>query len=210
MQALEHPANDPEISVGCIELIQAFINANLRVLTQEHPDSLQAMFGFTVESIKSPEVLPKRAAAKLWKDVFELSGNTHSQDQSMSQDIVKFFGPAVTYALISNICGEVDYTSLEHIVVPLRALIKSDKNARAYINSSLEGQPLLQRFQQDPAVQDLIRKFVEGCIRYVCCILVRTVADICTGMRRPQWVLRRPLSHSGRAANTCRCSCSLR
>jgi hypothetical protein len=170
MQALEHPANDPEVSVGCIELIQAFINANLRILTQEHPDSLQAMFGFTVESIKSPEVLPKRAAAKLWKDVFELAGNTHSQDQSMSQDIVKFFGPAVTYALISNVCGEVDYTSLEHIVVPLRALIKSDKNARAYINSSLEGQPLLQRFQQDPAVQDLIRKFVEGCIRYVCCI----------------------------------------
>jgi hypothetical protein len=192
MRALEHPANDPEVSVGCIELIQAFINANLRILTQEHPESLQAMFGFTVESIKSPEVLPKRAAAKLWKDVFELSGNTQSQDQGMSQDIVNHFGPAVTYALMSNICGEVDYTSLEHIVVPLRALIKSDKNARTYITSSLAEQPLLQRFQQDHGVQDLIRKFVEGCIRYVCCILVRLGADICTGTRRPQWVSRKP------------------
>ena len=92
---------------------------------QETPENLSGMFGFTVESIKSPEILPKRASAKLWKDIFEIAGNTRNPHQAAVQDIVAHFGPAVTFSLISNICGEVDYTSLEHIVVPLRAMIKS-------------------------------------------------------------------------------------
>jgi hypothetical protein len=165
MQALQHPSNDPEISVGCIELIQNFMISNPRILTQEHPDNLAGMFGFTIESVKSPEVLPKRAAAKLWKEIFELAGNTHSEHQGTAQDIITHFGPAITSALISNVCGEVDYTSLEHIVVPLRAMVKSDKNSRTYIGNSLAEQPLLQRYQQDPAVQDLIRKFLESLSR---------------------------------------------
>lgn len=167
MQALLHPRNDPEISVGCIEMIQSFINTNPHILSKERPESLQGMFGFTVESIKSPEVLPKRAAAKLWKDIFELSGNTHSEHQGTLQDIVAHFGPAVTFALVSNVCGEVDYTSLEHIVAPLRAIIKSDRHARTYLSNSLAEQPLLHRFQQDPGVQAMVRKFIESLTRYV-------------------------------------------
>ncbi|KAF2024879.1 ARM repeat-containing protein [Setomelanomma holmii] len=165
MQALQHPRNDPEIAVGCIELIQNFINSKPQILTKQNPDILAGMFGFTIESVKSPEVLPKRAAAKLWKDVFELAGNTHSQHQATAQDILNHFGPSITHALISNVCGEVDQTSLEHIVVPLRALIKSDKNARAYISNSLAEQPLLQRYQQETGVQDLVRKFLESLTR---------------------------------------------
>ncbi|KAF1947052.1 hypothetical protein EJ02DRAFT_334677 [Clathrospora elynae] len=165
MQALQHPRNDPEISVGCIELIQNFININPTILTQETPDNLSGMFGFTVESIKSPEVLPKRAAAKLWKDIFELSGNTQNQYQATIQQIVAHFGPAVTFALVTNVCGEVDFTSLEHIVAPLRALIRADKNARTYITNSLAEQPLLQHLQQDQNVQEMVRKLIESMIR---------------------------------------------
>lgn len=165
MQALQHPRNDPEIAVGCIELIQNIINTDPRIMTQESPENLSGMFGFTIESIKSPEVLPKRAAAKLWKDIFELSGNTHSSQQATTSEIVAHFGPSVTFALISNVCGEVDFTSLEHVVVPLRAFIRADKNARAYITSSLADQPLLQHFQQDQGVQDLMRKFIESMFR---------------------------------------------
>jgi hypothetical protein len=167
MQALQHPRNDPEIAVGCIELIQNFINTDPRIMTQESAENLSGMFGFTIESIKSPEVLPKRAAAKLWKDIFELSGNTHSSQQATTSEIVAHFGPAVTFALISNVCGEVDFTSLEHVVVPLRAFIRADKNARSYITSSLTEQPLLQRFQQDRGVQDMVRKFIESMFRCV-------------------------------------------
>jgi hypothetical protein len=167
MQALQHPRNDPEVSVGCIELIQSFIGSKAQILTQQHPDILAGMFGFTIESVKSPEVLPKRAAAKLWKDVFELAGNSHSQHQATAQDIVNHFGPSITFALISNVCGEVDATSLDHIMVPLRTLLRSDKNARSYITSALAEQPLLQRYQQDTGVQDLVRKFIESLTRCV-------------------------------------------
>jgi hypothetical protein len=165
MQALEHPRNDPEISVGCIELLQNFMNSNPQILIQQQPEILSGMFGFTIESVKSPEVLPKRAAAKLWKDIFELSSNTHTQHQGTAQDIISHFGPSITLALVSNVCGEVDQTSLDHIVLPLRFLIKSDKNARAYINNALAAQPLLQRYQQDSNVQDLVRKFIESLTR---------------------------------------------
>jgi hypothetical protein len=165
MQTLEHPRNDPEISVGCLELLQNFINSNPLILVQQQPNIFAGMFGFTIESVKSPEVLPKRAAAKLWKDVFELASNTHSQHQGTAQDIINHFGPSITFALITNVCGEVDQTSLDHIVVPLRALIKSDKNARTYITNSLQEQPLLQRYQQDSGVQDLVRKFIESMTR---------------------------------------------
>lgn len=167
MQALQHPSNDPEISVGCIELMQSFINTNPRILTRENPQDLTGMFGFAVESIKSPEVLPKRAAAKLWKDIFELAGNPQGQHQGTAQEIVGHFGAAVTHALITNVCGEVDATSLDNIGAPLRAMIKADKNAKAYISSALTEQPLLYRFQQDPQVQELVRKFIESMTRYV-------------------------------------------
>ncbi|KAF1839035.1 hypothetical protein BDW02DRAFT_564370 [Decorospora gaudefroyi] len=165
MQALQHPRNDPEIAVGCIELIQDLINADPRIMTQESPDNLSGMFGFTVESIKSPEVLPKRAAAKFWKNVFELAGNSHSPHQATIQEIVAHFGPAVAFALVSNVCGEVDFTSLEHIVSPLRAMLRADKNSRAYLTNSLAEQPLLQRFQQDEGVQDMVRKLIESMFR---------------------------------------------
>ena len=154
------------LRVAGIELIQQFVNTDMRLLTQEHPDVLQGMFGFSIESIKSPEVLPKRASAKLWKDIFESTGNSHGQHQGTSQHIVDHFGFAVTHALVSNICGEVDASSLEHVVAPLRALIRSDKNARAYLTSSLAQQPLLQRFQEDAGVQEMLRKFIESCMRY--------------------------------------------
>ncbi|KAH5645414.1 hypothetical protein HBI51_115790 [Parastagonospora nodorum] len=165
MQALEHPRNDPEISVGCLELLQNFINSNPQILIRQQPNILAGMFGFTIESVKSPEVLPKRAAAKLWKDIFELASNTHGPHQGTAQDIINHFGPSITFALISNVCGEVDQTSLDHIVIPLRALIKSDKNARTYITNALTEQPLLQRYQQDSMVQDVVRKFIESMIR---------------------------------------------
>lgn len=167
MQTLQHPRNDPEVSVGCIELIQSFIGSKAQILTQQHPEILAGMFGFTIESVKSPEVLPKRAATKLWKDIFELAGNPHSPHQATAQDIVNHFGPSITFALISNVCGEVDATSLDHVMVPLRALLRSDKNARSYITSALAEQPLLQHYQQDTGVQDLVRKFIESVTRYV-------------------------------------------
>ncbi|KAH7348156.1 armadillo-type protein [Pyrenochaeta sp. MPI-SDFR-AT-0127] len=199
MHALQHPRNDPEIAVGCIELIQNFINTNPRILTQESPEDLSGMFGFTVESIKSPEVLPKRAAAKLWKDIFEIAGNTHSQHQSTAQDIVNHFGPAVAFSLISNICGEVDYTSLEHIVVPLRALIKADKNARSYIATSLGEQPLLQHFQQDPGVQDMVRKFIESMTRSAksSTAFKETVKAFWQSCKQLQMQLQPPTMHPG-------------
>jgi len=120
------------------------------------------MFGFTVESIKSPEVLPKRAAAKLWKDIFEMAANPQGQYHDTAQEIVGHLGPAVTTALITNICGEVDATSLDNIGAPLRAMIKADKNSKSYINEALLQQPLLYRFKDDNEVQELVRKFVES------------------------------------------------
>lgn len=167
MQALQHPRNDPEVSVGCIELIQKFITQNASILKNEHPDILKGMFDFSVECIKSPEVLPKRASAALWKEIFEKTGSTGHKDQATCQDIVNHFGQAVTFALMSNICGEVDYTSLEHIQAPLRKLIQFDRHAKTYITAALAENPLLQRVQGDPATQDMVRKFIESVMRYV-------------------------------------------
>jgi hypothetical protein len=208
MRALQHPSNDPEISVGCIELIQDFINTNPRILTKEDPENLTGMFGFTVESIKSPEVLPKRAAAKLWKDVFELAGNTQSQHQSTAQEIVGHFGPAVTLALITNVCGEVDATSLDNIGAPLRALIKADKNAKTYISNSLAEQPLLYRFQQDPNVQELVRKFIESMTRYIQLMPwgESDTTNIYTETQNTRLPSRTPSKGSGRVVNSYRCS----
>lgn len=169
LQALQHPRNDPEISVGCIELIQKFVNTNPQIFTTEQPEVLKGIFDFSIECIKSPEVLPKRASAQLWKDIFELAGNTKSQHQATGQDIVNHYGPAVTYALIFNVCGEVDYTSLEHIVAPLRKFITSDRNARTYITNVLAEQPLIARVKDDPATEGIVKKFIEGMIRFVLC-----------------------------------------
>ncbi|KAL5434330.1 hypothetical protein PMIN06_011416 [Paraphaeosphaeria minitans] len=165
MQALQHPRNEPEVSVGCIELIQSFIKQNASILKHEHPDVLKGTFDFSVECIKSPEVLPKRAAASLWRDIIEKTASSGSPDQAMCQEIVGHFGQAVTSALIANISGEVDASSLEHIVIPLRKLIQNDRHSKAYISSALSEQPLLQRVQGEEAVQDMIRKFIESLMR---------------------------------------------
>ncbi|KAF2205138.1 hypothetical protein GQ43DRAFT_363051 [Delitschia confertaspora ATCC 74209] len=166
MQQLQHPSNDPEISVGCIEVIQRFINNNAQVLTAESPGVLKDMFGFLIECVKSPDVLPKRAAAALWKDVFDLAGNARSPHQATGQEIVNHFGPDVTFALIYNICGEVEGSSLEHIITAFRKLVVGDRNAKTYINNALQAQLLLQRAaQKDPSVAGTVRKFSEGVSR---------------------------------------------
>lgn len=165
MQALQHPRNEPEVSVGCIELIQSFIKHNASILKSEHPDVLKGTFDFSIECIKSPESLPKRAAASLWRDIIEKISRTGSADQAMCQEILDHFGQAVTAALIANICGEVDASNLEHIVLPLRKLIQNDRHSKAYIIEALSKQPLLQQMQGEQSVQDMVRKFTESLMR---------------------------------------------
>lgn len=168
MQALQHPRNEPEVSVGCIELIQSLIKHHASMLKSEHPDVLKGTFDFSIECIKSPEVLPKRAAASLWRDIIEKIASTGSVDQVMCQEIVDHFGQQVTIALIANICGEVDASSLEHIVFPLRKLIQNERHSRTYIIRALADQPLLQQTQGEQAVQEMVRKFTESLMRYSC------------------------------------------
>ncbi|KAF1971854.1 ARM repeat-containing protein [Bimuria novae-zelandiae CBS 107.79] len=165
MQALQHPRNEPEVSVGCIELIQSFIKHHASILKSEHPDVLKGTFDFSIECIKSPEVLPKRAAAALWRDIIEKITSTGTPDQAMCQEIVDHFGQVVTAALIANICGEVDASSLEHVAIPLRKLIQNDRHSKAYVSSALAEQPLLQRVQGEQAVQDMVQKFTESLMR---------------------------------------------
>ncbi|KAF2474327.1 ARM repeat-containing protein [Lindgomyces ingoldianus] len=165
MQSLQHPSNDPEISVGCTEVIQKFISTNAAILSTVPAGVLKGMFDFSIECIKSPEVLPKRAAASLWKDIFELSGNTKNAHQTTGQDIVNHFGQAVTSALIFNVCGEVDGSSLDQIIAPLRKIIQSDRNARTYITNAIAEQPLIIRVKEDPTTQEMVRKYVEGLMR---------------------------------------------
>jgi hypothetical protein len=166
LQALQHPRTDPEITVGCVEVIHKFILVRPKIFATQHPNVLKGMFDFSIECIKSPEVLPKRAAAALWKDIFELSGSTRSQFQSTGQDIVNHFGPAVVFALMYNVCGEVDFSSLEYIVAALRKVVTSDRNAKNYMNAALAGQALMIRVKDDPNTEGIIRKFIESVTRY--------------------------------------------
>lgn len=212
LQSLQHPRNDPEISESCIELLQKFINTNAAIFSAEQPDVLKGMFDFSVECIRSPEVLPKRAACQLWKDIFELSGSTKSAFQSTGQDIVNHFGPAVTDALIYNVCGEVDGTSLEWITQPLRKCINSDRNAKTNITNALAAQPLIARVGGDPELQGVVRKFIESAMRYVCVLkhkLQVSRSNIYTGMLRRTRRSRKRSRVSGNAAGRCRCRCSL-
>ncbi|KAF2750242.1 ARM repeat-containing protein [Sporormia fimetaria CBS 119925] len=165
MQMLQHPRNDPEIAVGCIEVIQKFININPIIFMGEAPDVLKAMFDFSIESLRSPEVLPKRAACQLWRDIFELSGSTKSEHQNTGKEIVNHFGASVVSALIYNVCGEVDGTSLPNVTDPLRKCINAEPRSRMWITQALAAQPLLSQANDDPALQEIIRKFVEGSVR---------------------------------------------
>lgn len=165
LQALQHPRNDPEISVGCIELIQKFINTNAHIFSIEQPEILKGMFDFTIESIRAPDILPKRAAADLWKDIFALSASTKSEFQNTAQDIVQHFGQAITSAIMYNVCGEVEQSSLEHILVPLRRMINVDRNARAHITNALAEQPLLRQAKDDAEFTRETQKLVESLFR---------------------------------------------
>jgi hypothetical protein len=154
-------------------------------LTTESPETLNHLFTFSIECLKSPEVLPKRAAAQLWKDIFEASANAKSEAQGTCQEIVRHFGEAVAFALLWNVCGEVDYTSLEHVVVPLRKFMLCERGARAVVERALAEMPVVVRVKsvegQAQEVEGWVRKFVEGLVRYVfsflllrpCKILVR-------------------------------------
>ena len=207
MQALQHPRTDPEVSVGCIELVQNFIKQNATILKNEHPDVLKGTFDFSIECIKSPEVLPKRASASLWKDIFEKTGAAGSPDQTTCQDIANHFGRAVTFALMANVCGEVDYTSLEHILAPLRKLIQYDRQAREYLTTALTEQPLIQRMQGEPGTEDMVRKVIESMMRYKFIFVdIHAHADIYTGTRRAPMLSKKLSRLSGRVASNCRCS----
>lgn len=166
MQQLGHPSVDPDVSVGCIEVVQRIINTNAGILKNESPGVLQSMFNFSVECVKCADVLPKRAASQLWNDIFALSSDTRHPERATAQDIVNHFAPSITLALIFNICGEVDASSLDYITPPLRKMIQSERNSRAYITAALQEQRLFMRITADPSTESLKRTFVEGAIRY--------------------------------------------
>jgi len=166
-QQLGHPSTDPEVSVGCIEVIQRIINTNAEILNGESSDVLQAMFQFSIECVLSPDVLPKRAAAQLWNDIFALALDMRHPQQSIAQDIVNHFGPAVTGALIFNICGEADTSSLDYVTPPLRKMIQSQPRARIQITEALASIPMLVQAPEHFEVEKLTRMFTEGLVRNV-------------------------------------------
>jgi hypothetical protein len=165
LQALQHPRNDPEIAVGCIDLIKKFVNKDARIFSIEDPEVLEGMFQFSIECIRAPDVLPKRASAELWRDIFSLCAATKSPYQGIAQNIVQHFGPAVTSALMYNLCGEVDQSSLEHILVPVRRLINVDRNARTYITNALARQPLLIQAKDDAELAGVVQRLIESLMR---------------------------------------------
>lgn len=168
LQALQHPRNDPEVAVGCIELIQKFINVNPSIFASQPPDILTSTFSFTIEALKAPDPLPKRAAASLWKDTFELSDpSRNSQAQGICTDIVRFFGKEVVGAIVWNICGEVDGTSLEHVTIPLRKAMSASREAKSWVTEGLAHVPLIASAREmgGEEVEGTVRKFIEGLAR---------------------------------------------
>ncbi|KAF1998896.1 hypothetical protein P154DRAFT_438214 [Amniculicola lignicola CBS 123094] len=174
MQALQHPRTDPEVAVGCIEFIDKFFNTmtlslapeeHARILRSEPAEILQGIFNFSIECVKAPEVLPKRAAAQLWKYIFETNSHPESPFHDIIQSIVDHFGPAATFALIYNVCGEVDSSSLENITVPLRKLIQADRRSRTFVTNALAENPLILRVKEMPGTEDDVRKFIDGLMR---------------------------------------------
>jgi hypothetical protein len=168
LASLQHPRTDPEIAVGCIELIQKFMLTNPLIFSSQTPDILSATFNFTIEALKSPEVLPKRAAAHLWKDIFELCDATRQDKaQATCADIVGFFGKEVVAAVVWNLCGEVDQSSLEHISAPLRKCVSARTESKMWITEQLNGNLLIARAKEmvGEEVEGWVRKFVEGLVR---------------------------------------------
>ncbi|KAF2490397.1 ARM repeat-containing protein [Lophium mytilinum] len=165
MQQLGHPSTDPEVSVGCIEVVQRIINTNADILNGESSEILQAMFQFSIECVLSPDVLPKRAAAELWNDIFALALDMRHPQQSIAQQIVSHFGRPVTRALVFNVCGEADTSSLDYIMPPLRKMIQSQPWARTEITEALSKLPLFARAPEHFEVQKIMRMFTEGLMR---------------------------------------------
>ncbi|OCK81775.1 hypothetical protein K432DRAFT_7196 [Lepidopterella palustris CBS 459.81] len=166
MRQLGHPRADPDISVGLIEVLQRIINNNVIVLQQEPEETLSGLFAFSIECIKGPDVLPKRAGCELWSDIFAIASNAHHPQHNTAREIVDRYAKVVTFVLIFNICGEVDASSLEYVSSSLRKMVQAERNARHYIVHAVENQPLfIEQAHKDSKIDALIRTFTEGVMR---------------------------------------------
>jgi hypothetical protein len=152
---LIEPRNDPEIAQSSIEFLSRLIPTYLEVLlTRQSPASLDFIFLFTLKALTGSDPLPKIAAADFWvsslahvrkipadfeKTSFVTASNQDSSSKESINNALRQLGPLLARALIYNIGGNAARSELDKLSEPLKKLVVSQVQSKAWLEAALRG-----------------------------------------------------------------------
>lgn len=132
-----NPANDPEVSASCIDLLAKYIPHYFHLFL--HPqwrEHISNLFMFSLQAMICQEIMPRRSAAAFWASFFqryELS----EELQSMVDSVLERYGPQAALVIIHNISGEAARSELETLADPLKKMVFAQPKAKQWLSDAL-------------------------------------------------------------------------
>ncbi|KAL8794878.1 MAG: hypothetical protein Q9195_002590 [Heterodermia aff. obscurata] len=134
------PIIDPEVIASCINLAEKMIPHHLRSFFG--PESLSILpefFILSLESLVTPEIMPKRAAGSFWAAFVQ----RHELANDVGEKVyiaMQVYGPQLCHILIRNISGEAERSELDMLSLPLKKLVFAEPRAKVWLSDALQSE----------------------------------------------------------------------
>ncbi|KAI9660811.1 MAG: hypothetical protein M1829_006463 [Trizodia sp. TS-e1964] len=143
-QILGGPEKDPEIAQNCVDFFEKLISYYINIIFQQNEQSsVEYLLFFTLKCLNSREILPKRSASSFWSSL--LSAKPQAENDKLALiDVINYFGPLLSIALIKNIGGGASRSELDTLAGPLRRLVTRQIAAKSWLENALFNESNIQ------------------------------------------------------------------
>jgi len=121
------PSTDPELAHASIDFLTRLLPHHIPVLTTLSPQTLHALFTFTLACLAGPDILPRRAAASFWSSLILLPSTSSAKNKTNAEafttPLLESFGQDLAFILIHLVAGKASRSDLDTLSEPLRRLV---------------------------------------------------------------------------------------
>ena len=158
-------SSDPDFANGSLELLESTMLRYGGLLLGLDPSNLSTIFEFAMFSLKTPDILPRRAATKFWAIAFDLSGYNSRLGPDVSSGWDQVLLPVMPHfasIIIQLVAGECSRSEIEAVSLPLKRFIEKQPNpARNLLKTLIDDPNILPPSAQSNVDSSARQAFVQ-------------------------------------------------
>ena len=128
---------DPLVAESIVDFFERLTHVYMGQILDLPQAELLRVCNFTLECLENPEILPRKSSASFWEAVLRAKDAPESS-QSKNNELVEFFGPKLTTALIKCFGGNCTRGELDRLSGPFRELVSRHPASKRWIQSALD------------------------------------------------------------------------